>query len=67
VYGIAVDGIGIDLLVVVEDAVAPKRSGSNDMSVCEYVPVGTMRAFVSLLFLCDIDAEKGLLRSSPSL
>lgn len=31
--GIAVDGVGIDLFVVVEDAVSPEGAGANDVTV----------------------------------
>jgi hypothetical protein len=31
VHGIAVDGVDIALLVVVEDAVADERTGANDV------------------------------------
>ena len=31
--GIAVDGVGIDLFVVVEDAVSPEGTGTDDVTV----------------------------------
>jgi hypothetical protein len=34
---VAIDGVGIDFLVVIEDAVAPKGSRADDMSICEDV------------------------------
>jgi hypothetical protein len=34
---VAVDGVGVDLFMVVEHAVSPKRAGTDDVSICEDV------------------------------
>lgn len=36
--GVTVYGVGIDLLMVVEDTVAPERTGADNVTVCENVP-----------------------------
>lgn len=45
VDGVAVYGIAVDFLVVVEDAVTPEGASADDMAICQDVPVA--RAHVS--------------------
>ena len=37
--GISVDRVGIDLLVVVKHDIAPEGASTDDMAVCQDIPV----------------------------